>query len=79
LRAYRDPSTGAFVEPPPGAVVATPNVPRVPAALSEEAAPGGGRMIRLRGAFHSANTNIARDSYNTDLTKWVTSTTPTLQ
>ena len=27
----------------------------------------------------SANTNIARDSYNTDLTKWVTWTTPTLQ
>ena len=27
----------------------------------------------------SANTSIARDSYNTDLTKWVTWTTPTLQ
>jgi hypothetical protein len=27
----------------------------------------------------SANTNVARDSYNTDLTKWVTWTTPTLQ
>ncbi|HVV50371.1 MAG TPA: hypothetical protein VHO06_11970, partial [Polyangia bacterium] len=26
-----------------------------------------------------ANTNVARDSYNTDLTKWVTWTTPTLQ
>jgi hypothetical protein len=27
----------------------------------------------------SANTSIARDAYNTDLTKWVTWTTPTLQ
>jgi hypothetical protein len=27
----------------------------------------------------SANTNVARDSYNTNLTKWVTWTTPTLQ
>ena len=27
----------------------------------------------------TANTNIARDSYNTDLTKWVTWSTPTLQ
>jgi hypothetical protein len=27
----------------------------------------------------TANTNIARDAYNTDLTKWVTWTTPTLQ
>jgi hypothetical protein len=27
----------------------------------------------------NANTNVARDSYNTDLTKWVTWTTPTLQ
>jgi hypothetical protein len=27
----------------------------------------------------TANTNVARDAYNTDLTKWVTWTTPTLQ
>jgi hypothetical protein len=27
----------------------------------------------------SANTNIAKSSYNTDLTKWITWTTPTLQ
>jgi hypothetical protein len=27
----------------------------------------------------TANTNVARDSYHTDLTKWVTWTTPTLQ
>ena len=27
----------------------------------------------------SANTNVARDAYNTDLTKWVTWTTPALQ
>ena len=27
----------------------------------------------------NANTNIARDSYNTDLTKWVTWSTPQLQ
>jgi hypothetical protein len=26
----------------------------------------------------SANTNVARDAYNTDLTKWVTWSTPTL-
>jgi hypothetical protein len=51
---YRDPSTGAFVEPPPGAALVAPATPPVaPAALNEEAAPGGGRMIRLRGAFHS--------------------------
>jgi hypothetical protein len=54
LRVYRDPSTGAFTEPPPGERVAAPAAaPAAPAALIEEAAPGGGRMIRLRGAFHS--------------------------
>src|SRR5215831_8530671 len=51
LGAYRDPSTGAFGEPPPGAMPAAPTAAR--AALTEEAAPGGGRMIRLRGAFRS--------------------------
>jgi hypothetical protein len=53
LRVYRDPVTGAFGEPPPGAV--QPPAPQAPAraALTEEAAPGGGRMIRLRGAFRS--------------------------
>jgi hypothetical protein len=52
MRVYRDPSTGAFVEPPPG--VAAPGPQRAPAAaLTEQAAPGGGQMIRLRGAFRS--------------------------
>jgi hypothetical protein len=51
VRAYRDPSTGAFVEPPPGAAPAAPAA-ALP-ALNEEAAPGGGRMIRLKGAFQS--------------------------
>jgi hypothetical protein len=52
LRAYRDPSTGAFVEPAPG--LASPQMPATaPAALVEEAAPRGGRMIRLHGAFRS--------------------------
>src|SRR5262252_3053855 len=55
LRVYRDPSTGAFVEPPPGAApIAAPGPPAAaPGALTEEAAPGGGRMIRLHGAFRS--------------------------
>lgn len=54
LRVYRDPSTGAFGEPPPGTPMAAPAArPAAPSAMSEEAAPGGGRMIRLRGAFHS--------------------------
>jgi len=51
LRAYRDPSSGAFGEPPPGVTPVAPAAPR--AALTEEAAPGGGRMIRLQGAFRS--------------------------
>ena len=55
MRVYRDPATGAFVEPPatgPGAAAVTaPAVPTMP--LTEEAAPGGGRMIRLDGAFRS--------------------------
>lgn len=51
LRAYRDPTTGAFGEPPPGATQAAPTPARP--ALTEEAAPGGGRMIRLKGAFRS--------------------------
>jgi hypothetical protein len=51
LRAYRDPSSGAFGEPPPGAAPVTPTA--APVALTEEAAPGGGRMIRLKGAFRS--------------------------
>jgi hypothetical protein len=54
LRAYRDPSTGAFVEPPAGAALAAPKqVIPAPSALVEEAAPGGGRMVRLQGAFRS--------------------------
>jgi hypothetical protein len=54
LRAYRDPSTGAFVEPPPGTTTAAPAARLVaPSTLTEEAAPGGGRMVRLNGAFRS--------------------------
>jgi hypothetical protein len=49
---YRDPSTGAFIEPPPGTTMPAPAA-RPVAALKEEAAPGGGRMVRLGGAFHS--------------------------
>src|SRR5215471_8068903 len=51
LRAYRDPKTGAFGEPPPGATPVAPVA--APVALTDEAAPGGGRMIRLKGAFRS--------------------------
>ncbi len=55
LRAYRDPASGSFVERPPGA---SPNALAYPpnaaqTLLAEEAAPGGGRIIRLHGAFHS--------------------------
>jgi hypothetical protein len=54
LRVYRDPSTGAFGEPPTGATMAAPAARSVaPTTLSEEAAPGGGRMVRLGGAFNS--------------------------
>jgi hypothetical protein len=54
MRAYRDPKTGAFVEPPPGTPLpAPPTAPTAPSALTEEPAPGGGRMVRLRGAFHN--------------------------
>ena len=52
FRVYRDPNTGQFVEPPAGAAP-MPAQAAAQSALSEEAAPGGGRMIRLRGAFHS--------------------------
>jgi hypothetical protein len=54
MRVFRDPKTGAFVEPPPGTTMAAPApAATAPTALTEEAAPGGGRMIRLRGAVHS--------------------------
>lgn len=54
FRAYRDPNTGRFGEPPAGTVPAAPAAAAATAApLTEEAAPGGGRMIRLNGAFHS--------------------------
>jgi hypothetical protein len=52
FRAYRDPNTGQFREPPAGAVP-TPGPAVAPSSLSEESAPGGGRMIRLHGAFRS--------------------------
>jgi hypothetical protein len=54
LRVFRDPVTGAFVEPPaqpPGPAPLAPSAP-VP-ALVETTAPGGGRMIQLHGAFRS--------------------------
>ena len=54
FRAYRDPNTGRLGEPPAGTVTAAPASAAAAAApLGEEAAPGGGRMIRLQGAFHS--------------------------
>jgi hypothetical protein len=54
LRVYRDPNTGAFGEPPPGTTMAAPAARTVsPTTLTEEAAPGGGRMVRLGGAFNS--------------------------
>ena len=34
---------------------------------------------KFLAAMPNANTNIAKSSYNTDLTKWITWTTPTLQ
>jgi hypothetical protein len=54
LRAYRDPTTGAFTEPPAPTVSpqqATPRVARP--ALTEVGAPGGGTMVNLQGAFQS--------------------------
>ena len=43
FRVYRDPSTGAFVEPLPGVTVAAPAArAAAPSAFSEQAAPGGG-------------------------------------
>ncbi len=51
MHAYRDPATGAFGEPRPG--VAPVVAPRARPLLTEEAAPGGGRMIRLHGACRS--------------------------
>jgi hypothetical protein len=56
LRAYRDPSTGAFTEPPAPTAGVAPNLaaPRVAApALTEVNAPGGGTMIHLQGSFQS--------------------------
>jgi len=52
FRVYRDPNTGQFLEPPAGAA-SPPGPTAAPSSLSEEGAPGGGRMIRLRGAFRS--------------------------
>jgi hypothetical protein len=52
FRVYRDPNTGQFVEAPAGAAP-MPAAAAAQSSLSEEGAPGGGRMIRLRGAFHS--------------------------
>jgi len=54
LRAYRDPSTGAFTEPPapgPAPNLAAPSL--AAPALAEINAPGGGKMIQLQGAFQS--------------------------
>jgi hypothetical protein len=54
MRVYRDPVTGAFTEPPPGAVAPPPLAPAAPIApLAPVAAPGGGTMVRLGGAFKS--------------------------
>ena len=57
LRAYRDPVTGAFVQPPqaPGLAPqrAAPAQTTGPIGFTETAAPGGGTMIQLGGAFHS--------------------------
>ena len=38
-------------------------------------------MLRMYETYGNAgaNTNIAKSSYNTDLTKWITWSTPTLQ
>jgi hypothetical protein len=56
LRVYRDPVTGAFVEPPPPAPGAAPQraaPAAAPPALAETASPVAGAMVRLGGAFHS--------------------------
>lgn len=53
FRVYRDPNTGQFREPPAGAAPTPGPAAAAQSSLAEEAAPGGGRMIRLRGAFHS--------------------------
>lgn len=58
FRAFRDPVTGAFVKPPPpGPPAGGGPQPAAPAAAApafvETAAPGGGTMIHLHGAFKS--------------------------
>jgi hypothetical protein len=54
LRVYRDPVTGAFTEPPAAAAPArAAQQAGAPAPLVETAAPGGGTMIKLNGAFRS--------------------------
>lgn len=56
LRAYRDPVTGAFAEPPASAPSLAPR--RVTAGaqaagLTETSAAGGGTMVHLNGGFRS--------------------------
>jgi hypothetical protein len=52
LRVYRDPVTGAFVEPPAPAPGPAPRAPSAaPPTFVETAAPGGGTMIDVSGAL----------------------------
>jgi|SRR5579872_7047930 hypothetical protein len=56
LRVFRDPTTGAFVEPPaPAPSAGLPKAAQTagPTTFVETAAPGGGTMVRLGGAFRS--------------------------
>jgi hypothetical protein len=52
MRVYRDPQTGMFTTPPPGAAVAQPQAARVPMApLTEVPGPRGGFVVDLQGRF----------------------------
>jgi hypothetical protein len=55
MRVYVDPATGAFTGPPPTAAgpPAAAAQGRSADDLVEEAAPGGGTMVHLRGRFQT--------------------------
>lgn len=55
MRVYVDPATGAFTGPPPAQAGPPVSAAQSRSAedLVEEAAPGGGTMVHLRGRFQS--------------------------
>lgn len=67
MRVYRDPATGEFTAPPPGAelppVAHAPGGPSEPTLLETPGtSPAGGVTIDLRGAFQSSITATANES-----------------